>query len=125
MNRDPEDWLKEAPLHPVPERLDRRIETLIGGRPSAGPRWVSFRVPLWAAAAACLVSGLLGVFLSRGSARGAAAAPVPSPVTLIDPGSKPLPVSFTIGRRPVKPAFFARERGSVQAIDLRWERLDK
>ncbi len=57
---DIEKLLGGLPTHEPDSRRERELlETLLAARPQRGSWWSS-RVPIWQAAAACLLAGLLG-----------------------------------------------------------------
>lgn len=88
--KDIEKLLRDMPLKSPPPNLVRRVEATFAKAAQWREPWYRRPVPLWKAAAACLVVAITTFGLSRAlTPKGAASEGVPTAVYIIDAGSVP------------------------------------
>ncbi len=111
---DIEQRIRELPRPAVPDRLDRRVKELVDRRSEANGLGRPRRVPLWAAAAACLVCAALGAVLALALA-GRPAPPTPTVVYVLEPSPG---LRAALGESPAPPSggFFSRSWHRVEAL---------
>ncbi len=110
---DVERLIRDLPRPEVPARLDARVAASVDRHERSTPGRGS-GIPLWTAAAACLVCGVLGAVL--GLALGLRQqAPAPPVVYLLEPNPA---LQQTLGERAATSSdgFFATQWSNVEAI---------
>jgi hypothetical protein len=123
MNDDIEKFLKDAPLAPPTDSLDRKIESLMAARPEpdAGARGGLFawRIPAWGAGLACVVCFLIGQAVSGlGEAPRDVVVVASSENSVSQPGAATVVASAPIDRK-------AAERPTLIYVEAATEAADE
>jgi hypothetical protein len=114
MNEDLEKTLMDAPKTGVPDSLDAKVEAVIRQSERGALPFPARRMPLWAAAAACLVCAIIGFFAGYGSVPETGEAP--AGVVYVKELSGPVPSILTAETENNGTGFFQKARGEVRTI---------